>query len=101
MDINIELTENQKKAMEVLKDAVHTAIWYWGGAWWGKSYLWVIWIWMMCIKYPWVRYAIVRDTIKNLKNTTVVSLEKFYNDYNIPEYLRWKLSEQKSLITYL
>jgi hypothetical protein len=42
----------------------------------------------MCIKYPGVRYALVRDTIKNLKNTTVVSLEKFYSDYNIPEDLR-------------
>ena len=100
MDIDIKLTDNQKKAMKVLKDAVHTAIWYWGWAGWGKSYLWVIWIWMMCVKYPWVRYAIVRDTIKNLKNTTVVSLEKFYGDYNIPEDLRWKLSEQKSLITF-
>jgi hypothetical protein len=35
-----------------------------------------------------------------LKNTTVVSLEKFYSIYNIPEDLRWKLSEQKSLITF-
>ena len=100
MDIDIKLTENQKKAMAALQDAVHTAIGYGGWAWWGKSYLWVIWVWLMCVKYPGVRYALVRDTIKNLKNTTVVSLEKFYSDYNIPEDLRWKLSEQKSLITF-
>ena len=100
MDIDIKLTENQKKAMAALQDAVHTAIGYGGWAWGGKSYLWVIWVWLMCIKYPGVRFALVRDTIKNLKNTTVVSLEKFYNDYNIPEELRWKLSEQKSLITF-
>ena len=100
MNIDIDLTDNQKKAMAVLKDAVHTAIWYWGWAWWWKSFLWVIRVWMMCIKYPWVRYALVRDTIKNLKNTTVVSLEKFYDIYNIPASMRWKINEQKSLIKF-
>ena len=100
MNIDIDLTDNQKKAMAVLKDAVHTAIWYGGWAGWWKSFLWVIRVWMMCIKYPWVRYALVRDTIKNLKNTTVVSLEKFYDIYNIPESMRWKINEQKSLIKF-
>ena len=100
MDIDIKLTDNQKKAMAALQDAVHTAIGYGGWAWWGKSFLWVIRVWLMCIKYPWVRFALVRDTIKNLKNTTVVSLEKFYSIYNIPESLRWKMSEQKSLIKF-
>lgn len=99
-EINIKLTENQKRAMEALKDAVHTAIWYGGWAWWGKTFLWVVWLRMMCIKYSWVRFAVVRDTIKNLKNTTVVSLEKFYDIYNIPKELRWQVSEQKSLIKF-
>ena len=57
MDIDIKLTENQKKAMAALQDAVHTAIGYGGWAWWGKSYLWVIWVWLMCIKYPGVRFS--------------------------------------------
>lgn len=100
MEIDIKLTDNQKKAMAALQDAVHTAIGYGGWAGWGKSYLGVIRVFLMCIKYPWVRFALVRDTIKNLKNTTVVSLEKFYSDYNIPMELRWKLSEQKSTITF-
>lgn len=99
-EINIKLTENQKRAMEALKDKVHTAIWYGGWAWWWKTFLWVVWLWMMCIKYPGVRFAVVRDTIKNLKNTTVVSLEKFYDIYKIPKELRWQVSEQKSLIKF-
>ena len=100
MDLDIKLTDNQKKAMNALQDAVHTAIWYGGWAWWWKSFLWVIRVWLMCIKYPGVRFALVRDTIKNLKNTTVVSLEKFYDIYNIPEWMRWKINEQKSLIKF-
>lgn len=100
MDIDIKLTKNQKSAMEVLKDSVHTSIWYGGWAWWWKTFLGVVWVWLMCIKYPGVRFALVRDTIKNLKNTTVVSLEKFYSIYNIPEELRGQVSEQKSLIKF-
>ena len=100
MDIDIKLTKNQKSAMEVLKDAVHTSIWYGGWAWWWKTFLGVVRVWLMCIKYPWVRFALVRDTIKNLKNTTVVSLEKFYSIYNIPEELRGQVSEQKSVIKF-
>ena len=53
----------------------------------------------MCRTYPGVRYAMVRDTIKNVKATTVKSLFDFYRDYNIPEEYRGKLNEQKSTIS--
>lgn len=42
----------------------------------------------MCRKYPGVRYAMVRNTIKNVKATTVKSLFKYYDDYNIPQQYR-------------
>ena len=54
----------------------------------------------MCIQYPGVRYALVRDTIKNVKATTVKSLNDFYRDYNIPEDYRGRLNEQRSTITF-
>ena len=54
----------------------------------------------MCRTYPGVRYAMVRDTIKNVKATTVKSLFDFYRDYNIPEEHRGVLNEQKSVIKY-
>lgn len=100
MNIDLKLTDNQKKAMAALNDSEHTSIWYGWWAWWWKTFLGVVWVWLNCIQYPGVRYALVRDTIKNLKNTTVVSLEKFYDIYNIPDEFRWKISEQKSLIKF-
>jgi len=100
MDIQIKLTDNQKKALAALQDNRYTSVWYGGWAWWWKTFLWVTRVFLMCIKYPWVRFAFVRDTIKNLKNTTVISLEKFYSIYNIPENLRGKLNEQKSQIVF-
>lgn len=96
----IQLTENQKKAMDILMDSIHTAVGFWGGAGWWKTYLWCIWLWRMCNQYPWVRYALVRDTIKNIKQTSVISLEKFYHDYNIPEEMRGKLNNITNVITF-
>lgn len=54
----------------------------------------------MCNQYPWVRYALVRDTIKNIKQTSVISLEKFYRDYNIPEDMRGRLNNVSNVITF-
>ena len=54
----------------------------------------------MCNQYPGVRYALVRDTIKNIKQTSVISLEKFYGDYNIPEEMRWHLNNVSNVITF-
>ena len=54
----------------------------------------------MCNQYPGVRYALVRDTIKNIKQTSVISLEKFYGDYNIPEDMRWHLNNVSNVITF-
>lgn len=99
-NVEIKLTENQQKAFDVLMDDYHTAIWYWWWAWWWKSFLWWIWLWRMCNQYPWVRYALVRDTIKNIKQTTVISGEEFYQKYHIPEDMRWKLNNVSNIIYF-
>lgn len=100
VSIDIKLTDNQKKALEYLLDNTYRCIWFGWWAWWGKTFLWVVWIWHMCIQYPWVRYAVMRDTIQSAKRTTLVTFEKFYDIYHIPAELRWKWNEQKSTITF-
>ena len=96
----VELSRKQMEAFKILLDNKHTAVWYWWGAGSWKTYLWSIRLDTMCKKYPGVRYAMVRDTIKNVKATTVKSLMKYYEDYDIPEKFRWRLLEQKSTIKY-
>ena len=96
----VKLSELQMKALKILLDKEHTAVGFGGWAGWGKTYLWAIRLDTMCRTYAGVRYAMVRDTIKNVKATTVKSLMKFYEDYNIPEEYRGVLNEQKSVIKY-
>ena len=97
---NIELSPLQMKALKVLLDNEHTSVWFGWWAGWGKTYLWTIRLRLMCIKYPGVRYAMVRDTIKNVKATTVKSMMKFFSDYNITEEYAGVLSPQNSLIRF-
>ena len=99
-NVKIELSKKQQEAFGYMMDDYHTAIGYWWWAWSGKSFLWAIWLWRMCNEYPWVRYALVRDTIKNIKQTTVISLEKFYNICNVPYEMRWKLNNVSNIITF-
>ena len=99
-NLQIKLTENQQKAFDVLLDDYHTAIWYGGWAWGWKTFLWVVWLWYMCNWFPGVRYALVRDTIKNIKQTSVISLEKFYQIYNIPENMRGSMNNVSNVITF-
>ena len=96
----VQLSKLQMEALKVLLDNEHTAVGFGGWAWWWKTYTWAIRVDTMCRTYPGVRYAMVRDTIKNVKATTVKSLFDFYRDYNIPEEYRWVLNEQKSVIKY-
>lgn len=96
----IRLSELQMKALKVLLDGEHTSVGFGWGAGWGKTYLWTIRLWLMCVKYPWVRYAMVRDTIKNVKATTVKSMMKFFSDYNISEEYRGILNPTNSLIKF-
>lgn len=42
----------------------------------------------------------MRDTIKNIKQTSVISLEKFYRDYNIPDEMRGRLNNVSNVITF-
>lgn len=99
-DVKIKLSAKQEEAFSYMLDNYHTAIGYWGGAGSWKSFLGAIWLRKMCNEYPWVRYALVRDTIKNIKQTTVISLEKFYNICNVPEEMRGRLNNVSNVITF-
>ena len=99
-NVKIELSAKQQEAFSYMMDDYHTAIGYWWWAWSWKSFLWAIWLWRMCNEYPWVRYALVRDTIKNIKQTTVISLEKFYNICHVPQEMRWRLNNVSNIIYF-
>lgn len=98
--LNFKANPKQKEAFKFLFDKQHTDIGYGGGAGGGKSYVWVSWLWMMCNKYAGVRYAIGRQELKRLKQTTLNSFFKFIGDYEIPEDQAGHYNSQEGVIKF-
>ena len=44
--------------------------------------------------------CVMNTKVSDIKQTSVISLEKFYNDYNIPEDMRGKLNNVSNIITF-
>ena len=98
--LEFKASEKQAMAMQYLMDNVTREVGYGWGAWWGKSYIWVAWLWMMVNKYPWVRYFMWRRELSNLMKTTLNSYYKFWEDYQIPLELMWKLDKKYNIIKF-
>lgn len=93
--------EKQKFTMnELLNWTEIWHIWYGGGAGWWKSYLIAGWSWILCTKYPGIKWFWWRRELKELKNSTYASYNKFCSDYNIPMELRWEFKQLDSKIIF-
>jgi hypothetical protein len=70
----MNLTLKQTAALDILEDNVTTELLFGGGAGGGKSALGCYWQLKRRLKYPGTRGLIGRETLKTLKDTTLVTL---------------------------
>ena len=70
----MKLTLKQTQALDILEDAVTTEALYGGGAGGGKSALGTYWVLKNCLRYAGSRWLIGRAKLKNLKETTLLTL---------------------------
>lgn len=93
--------EKQKYAINLLlNDNEVPHIGYGGGASGGKSYLIAMWSWAMCQKYPGVKGFWGRRELKELKNSTYASYQKFLSDHKVPKELRGEFKQLDSKIIF-
>ena len=71
--VQLELSEKQRRAFDILNDKVTTELFYGGGAGGGKSWLGCIWLILSCLEYPGSRWYMARAKLKNLKQSTLLS----------------------------
>ena len=100
-NFEFKASEKQALALEYLQDDVTRELGYWGWAGWGKSYVWVVRLFMMAQKYPGTRWFIGRKELSNLVKTTLNTYYKFWQDYNIPMHLMWRLDKKYNIIKFL
>jgi phage terminase large subunit len=99
-EIRFKANARQKEALKLLFDDIHSSIGFGGGAGGGKTILGCFWCWAQCTMYPGVSYFIGRDTLKNLKATTLESYYKFVSLYNIPLQQQGKFNSETSKIKF-
>jgi len=99
-NLQFKASEKQGLALSYLMDNITRELGYGGWAWWGKSYIWVVWLWMMANKYAWTRWFIWRKELSNLVKTTLNTYYKFWQDYQIPMNLMWRLDKKYNIIKF-
>ena len=101
IDINVDLTNKQKKAMKILLDQNNniTELLFGGGAGSGKTFLGCLWILIMCFKYPGTRYIIGRSKLKTLEHSTLSTFFDITRLFQLDES-DFKYNQQKSIIKF-
>lgn len=97
--ININPTEKQQEAWEMLLDDKHSYVVFGGAAGSGKSWLGCEWLLVMCLKYPGSRWFIGREELKKIMNSVFITFTKVCNAHKINQD-SWKVNGQYNYIEF-
>lgn len=103
-NIHLEYTPKQQEALVYLTNYDHFAeveyCLYGGAAGGGKSWLGVMWLFYMCHNYDDLRYFIGRKQLKDIKESTIVTLYKFLKYYGLKHDEIIRYDKQSGNITF-
>lgn len=98
--INFEPSLKQQKAWDYLMDEETSFVGYGGAAYGGKSYLECNWVTIMSIAYPDTAWALGRRELSVLRRTTLLTLFKVFDEYNIKPDRDYKYNQQTNTIAF-
>lgn len=98
--INWTPTVKQVEALEVLWDDHTNELVYGGSAGSAKSYLGCAWLLMNCYKYPGSRWLMGRSVLKQLKQSTVLTLYEVCRDFGLKAGVDYTHNAQSNVIRF-
>jgi len=101
LKITIEPTYKQHLGWQILEDKETEEFLFGGGAGGGKTWLGCEWLISMCLRYPNTKYFIARKTLKNLKQTTLLTFFKVCRHHKVKRDIHFRYREQQSVIEFL
>lgn len=101
MEIEFKPSAKQYEAWERLTDKETKEIGYGGAAHGGKSYLGCFWLVSMCLSYPDTGWLLGRKELTNLKKTTLLTLFKVFEEYDIKPDVHFTYNQQDNIITFI
>ena len=81
--IGTEHHKKQAEALDILTDNKNREILYGGSAGGGKSYLGATWLLFSCLAYPGTKWFIGRESLKRLRDSTLLTFYKTCKAYGI------------------
>ena len=100
MNIKWEQTAKQNIAWGYLNDKTTTEILFGGGAGGSKTFLGCAWIIIQCGRYKGSRWVIARETLKRLKETTLVTFFSICSKWGFKANVHYIYNQQDSTITW-
>jgi phage terminase large subunit len=94
MTPTIQPTKKQHLAWEKLRDQVTRAVVFGGGAGGGKSFLGCEWLLTNCFFYPGTRWFIGRNSLKDIRESTLISWYKVLKHHGIKPDTLFKYNGQ-------
>lgn len=99
--MEIHLTPKQSLALDYLDDSVSTEILYGGAAGGGKSFLGCLWLTWGALKYPNTRYLMGRAVLKNLKDSTLLTLFDVFKLCGLEADKHYTFNSQSNKISFM
>ena len=90
----------QDQIFKLFEDELTTEVVYGGSLGSGKSYLLASMLVMKCLTKPGIRIGLARNTITNLKKTTVVSLMEVFQDWGLSPAAHYTYNSQAGVIKF-
>src|SRR5687768_16262315 len=100
MTPTIKPTPKQHLAWQKLQDKTTRAVVFGGGAGGGKSFLGCDWILTNCYFYPGTRWFIARDSLKSLRESTLISWYKVLQHHKIKHEGLFKYNGQDNFFLF-
>ncbi len=95
-----EKHQKQEKALQILTDTEHVEFLYGGAAGGAKSWTGCAWLAEMCQAYPGTKWFIGRESLKRLRESTLITFYKVCSAYNIKRDVDFTYNGQDHFIQF-
>jgi len=92
MNLNDILTKRQRIALKRLYSNDTAFLLYGGGAGGGKTWIGCFWLYTVCVSYPKTRWFIGRDSLKDTRESVLITWSKVTTKYN---FTGWKYGDNE------